>query len=164
MQITRGPAFLLAVTAMGCYVIRNWARHQHYKHRDPPWIKVHRSLLNDPEYHELNDSARALLLELWILGPDKDGHVSDDSNVLAFRLRRASNMLAEPLQSLVEHGFITHLLACCKHDASQSTEESREEQRDGVIPQTTTENSKPHQAPTARDEIRLLARKTDPRL
>ena len=33
--------------------VKGWARFQHYRHRRPPWIRLYRSLLDDPTWHDL---------------------------------------------------------------------------------------------------------------
>jgi len=41
--------------------IKNWHKFQHYKHRNPPWIKLHRGLLDDPEWFALSGDASKVL-------------------------------------------------------------------------------------------------------
>lgn len=88
--------------------IVNWAQFQHYKDRTPPWIKLHRSLLDNREWCALPDSAARLLPELWLLASEtEDGTVRADSEWLAWRLRRASGpSIAEDLKCLSDKGFI----------------------------------------------------------
>lgn len=51
-----------------------WAKHQHYKDRDPPWIKLYRDLLS---------------AESWVLGTDDSRLVQVASMLLAARYRNA---------------------------------------------------------------------------
>ena len=47
--------------------VRNWDTFQHYKQRDPPWIKLHKRLINEREFHVLSgDDAKALIL-IWLI-------------------------------------------------------------------------------------------------
>jgi hypothetical protein len=48
-------------------VVPNWERFQHYKHRDPPWIKTHRALLRKDEWLGLPFAARGLLTGIWLM-------------------------------------------------------------------------------------------------
>jgi len=48
-------------------VVPNWQKFQHYKHRDPPWIKNHRTLLANNAYLGLPMGARGLLHGIWLL-------------------------------------------------------------------------------------------------
>lgn len=69
--------------------IKNWGEHQHFKDRSPPWIKVHREIINDVEWHELSGDDAKLLISLWLIASeDKElsGRLPDIKN-LCFRLR-----------------------------------------------------------------------------
>ena len=52
---------------MRFFAIRNWQKFQHYKKRNPPWIKLYVSLLHDPEMATLPDGAWRLLITIWML-------------------------------------------------------------------------------------------------
>jgi hypothetical protein len=36
--------------------VKNWAEFQHYRHRRPPWIKLHHGLLDDFAWHRLPEA------------------------------------------------------------------------------------------------------------
>jgi hypothetical protein len=40
--------------------VKNWTQFQHYRHRRPPWIKLHHGLLDDFAWHRLPEASRAL--------------------------------------------------------------------------------------------------------
>ncbi len=66
--------------------IKNWHKFQHFKDRRPPWIKLYRDLLEDPDWHEMSgDDAKALVM-LWMIASESDGHLPN-ARKLAFRLR-----------------------------------------------------------------------------
>lgn len=113
--------------------IRNWETFQHYKHRSPPWIRLYRTLLDNPDWYALPGGAAKLLVELWMLASEKDGELPD-SGTLAWRLRRAEDDVEICLKSLVDGAFIIPddtVLAPCKQDASKMLLQSRvEESRD----------------------------------
>ena len=52
---------------MSWIVVRNWERFQHYKDRDPVWIKNYTALLHDDDYLNLTPTACALLHRIWLL-------------------------------------------------------------------------------------------------
>ena len=55
-------------------ITKNWAEFQHYKDRSPPWIKLHKELLDDRQYQSLPLASRALAPMLWLLASEtKDG-------------------------------------------------------------------------------------------
>jgi len=49
------------------YRIRNWAEHQHYKDRNPPWIKLSNGLLTSEDWVTLSDASRVLLIASMLL-------------------------------------------------------------------------------------------------
>jgi hypothetical protein len=66
--------------------VKNWKKFQHFKDRRPPWIKLYRDLLDDPDWHELSgDEAKALVM-IWLVASENDGNLPDNRK-LAFRLR-----------------------------------------------------------------------------
>lgn len=81
--------------------IRNWDSFQHYKNRNPPWIRLYARLLDDPELYELSDKAARVLPLLWLIA---SRHSTDGSlpaiKTLAFQLRTDSDMLANLLVEL----------------------------------------------------------------
>ena len=85
---------------------KNWDKFQHYKDRCPPWIKLHRDILNDRIFASLPIASKALAPLLWLLASEsKDGSFNADSEELAFRLHIASNEIAEGLKPLIDKGF-----------------------------------------------------------
>ena len=101
--------------------IKGWATFQHYRDRNPPWIKLHRSLLNDYEFSNLPLASKALAPLLWLLASEtKDGVIRIDSDVLAFRLHFTKQDISEGLKNLLENGFLVNAskpLADCLPDA-----------------------------------------------
>lgn len=85
--------------------IRKWAEWQTYRsdRGQPPWIKVHRQLLRDPNFVNLTDSERGQLMVLWIIAADKDGRIPADQGMLQ-RLGYMTDDLR--IQVFVDAGFI----------------------------------------------------------
>lgn len=65
---------------------KNWDKFQHYKDRSPPWIKLHRDLLDNRNYWNLSPVAAKYLPLIWLISSEKDGLIPDNDD-LAFRLR-----------------------------------------------------------------------------
>ncbi len=63
---------------MDYLAVRNWGTFQHYKDRNPPWIKLHTSILDDYEFQHLPDGAKWQLLLLWALAARKDNRIPYD--------------------------------------------------------------------------------------
>jgi len=114
-------------------VIRNWDRWQSYRsdRGAPPWIKIHRKLLSNPEWSFLTDSEKGQLVSIWIIASDKCGEVPSDPNAL----KKVCALDGVPnVSKFIELGFM-EIVGCqvgvklassgCQVDAP---EESREEE------------------------------------
>lgn len=66
--------------------IKNWDDFQHFKNRDPIWIKLYRRLLDDKEWHRLDGDSAKCLVMLWLLASEGGGYLPDISTI-SFRLR-----------------------------------------------------------------------------
>ena len=113
--------------------VKNWTTFQHYKSRRPPWIKLHRTLLDDFEFIRLPLASAALAPRLWLLASEsEDGSIPSDPAKLAFRLHCSEAEIAAALKPLIEGGFIegkldaSAALARCKQDATPETETETE--------------------------------------
>lgn len=85
---------------------RNWKSFQHYKDRSPPWIKLHRDLLNNFDFARLPLASKALAPLLWLLASESEnGEINLSSEALAFRLHVDSKTLADGLKGLIDMGF-----------------------------------------------------------
>jgi len=85
---------------------KNWGSYQHYKDRDPTWIKLHKRLLDDYEFQCLPLASRALAPMLWLIASeDKDGWFDANPKKLAFRLRCSENEMRDALKALIDAGF-----------------------------------------------------------
>lgn len=141
----------------GTLRVRNWGEFQHYKRRNPPWIKLHRKLLDNREYQLLEDGPARLLFDLWLVASESDdGSIPFDSAALAWRLRRPVQEIRANLQVLIRSGFIvatghdaSNVLALRLHDAPPEAE--RETETD--LQQAT---GKPDSAPEHGVGARLL--------
>lgn len=69
--------------------IKNFARFQHFKDRRPPWVKLYRDLLDDPDWHELDAEASKILVMMWLIASEDEEQQGNlpELKKLAFRLR-----------------------------------------------------------------------------
>ena len=82
------------------YRIKGWTKFQHFKDRRPPWIKLYRDILEDPDWHELDGDTAKILVSLWLIASeDLDGRLPDLRR-LAFRLRIKESQLKQALTKL----------------------------------------------------------------
>lgn len=110
---------------------KNWTIFQHYKDRCPPWVKLHRELLNDKQFMCLPIASKALAPLLWLLASEsKTGEFDGSIEELVFRLRFTTKEVEAGLKPLIDKGFFlsaSGVLADCLQDAIPETEREREE-------------------------------------
>jgi len=109
---------------------KNWSHFQHYKDRCPPWIKLHKELLNDRAFMTLPTASKALAPLLWLLASEsKDGTFDASIDELTFRLRMPESDIKTGLKHLIDKGFFvddSEVLAGCYQDAIPETETETE--------------------------------------
>jgi len=123
--------------------VKHWKDFQHYRKRNPPWIKLYVRLLDadDMLYSCLHDASKLHLIHLWLLASRHDNKIPCNHVWLQRRMN-----ITEPLdlQSLVSAGFVTvhgGSLACCYSDACTMLASCKQ----NSIPETETETEKkPH--------------------
>jgi hypothetical protein len=123
---------------------KNWAVFQHYKDRCPPWIKLHRDLLNDRVFMCLPLASKALAPLLWLLASEsKDGTFDGSLDELVFRLHITPKDYEDGLKPLIHKGFFvvaSGVLAECYQDAIPETEREGETERETKTEQRQKSN------------------------
>ena len=110
--------------------IRNWGKYQHYKDRNPPWIKLYHTLLDDYEYSCLQDDSKLLLFSLYLVASRCDNMIPMDIEWIKKRANINGNVDFSELQ---DAGFIktiendSNMIASGKQDACLETETETEE-------------------------------------
>lgn len=109
--------------------VRNWRGFQHYKDRDPPWIKLHFSLLSSTDWVSLDDASRVLAIACMLVASRNNGCVPVDKSYL----RRLAYLSVDPdFKPLIDCGFLEYasntLADASKMQANASPE--TEERRD----------------------------------
>ena len=52
--------------------IKNWSKFQHFKDRRPPWVKLHRDILEQRDITMISDCAFRVLVGLWLLASEDE--------------------------------------------------------------------------------------------
>ena len=110
--------------------VKNWREFQHYKKRNPPWIKLHAALLRDYEFSRLQDDNKLQLILIWLLASQMDGKIPNDPEWLKKNLGLEDEIDVKPL---IEGGFLvdaSKVLASCKQSASKVLDRDRDRGRD----------------------------------
>ena len=111
--------------------IKNWKKFQHFKDRRPPWIKLHREILEQRDINTISDRAFRLLVNLWVLASDDKemvGNLPEISDI-AWKLRKSEKEIAELLQELtpwIDHSDI-EVISPCQQPVPPETEAYKEE-------------------------------------
>jgi hypothetical protein len=99
----------------------NWERFQHYKHRNPPWIKLYGEILSSRTWVTLDDPNRVLAFAILMLAARHDNKIPMDPAYI----RRVAYLNSDPnFAGLLENNFVeimddvNNVLAPCLHDAS----------------------------------------------
>jgi hypothetical protein len=121
---------------------KNWGVFQHYKDRCPPWIKLHRDLLNDRVFMCLPLASKALAPLLWLLASEsKDGTFDGSLDELVFRLHITPKDYQDGVKPLIDKGFFvvaSGVLAECYQDAIPETEGETETKKEKEIKKKAT--------------------------
>jgi len=96
------------------FSVKNWDTFQHYKDRNPPWIKLHNCLLDDYDFECLPDASKSHLLCIWMLASRTNNEMIYDNTWVKRKIGANSNVDLNLLESA---GFIE--LHNKEHDASK---------------------------------------------
>jgi len=80
--------------------IEKW---QHYKRRNPPWIKLYNSIFNDYKFSRLTDCQKFHLISLWSLASVMDNSLPDDAEWLSARVGARTKI---DIDAFISLGFI----------------------------------------------------------
>lgn len=105
--------------------IKNWSKYQHYKDRNPPWIKLHYEILISEDWVMLADASKALLIACMLLASRNEGKIPYNTDYI----KRACNMEYVDLQPLIKSGFLVDASKCSQMLASASTKTETETEK-----------------------------------
>jgi hypothetical protein len=88
----------------GHYVrVRNLLKYQHYKTRNPPWVKLHAAVLEDYEFGHLEDASKAHALLILVLAARLNNRIPADPAWIGSRIAARSKV---DLDALLGIGFL----------------------------------------------------------
>lgn len=83
--------------------IKNWETYQHYKDRNPPWIKLHQDLMTSNTWVMSGEHEKALMIGLMLLAAKSDNNIPCDTSYI----KRVLHLDKEPnIQFLIDTGFV----------------------------------------------------------
>ena len=106
----------LIVTEGIKFSVKNWDKFQHYGgHRNPPWVKLYNSLLDDLDFYFLSPNTKLLYIFLLLFASKTGNHMTLNFQFLSSKTN--ISVTEETIRPLFEKEF---LLAACKPKASKS--------------------------------------------
>jgi hypothetical protein len=115
--------------------IAKWDTFQHYKKRNPPWIKLYAWILDNDEFDCMHDASKLLYFCLLPFASRRQNKIKLDLIWLQKKLPIDNPITQDTIQPLVDNGFIvcyqdaSNNIAECKQDATPETEERQRESR-----------------------------------
>jgi hypothetical protein len=113
--------------------VRNFERFQHYKDRNPVWIKLYNSVLEDYEFSLLRDATKLHLILIWLLASRHANRIPEDPQWISKKINATEPV---DLDSLIKGGFLevcepaSNVLAEPEHLARSEREIEREKSRE----------------------------------
>ena len=98
---------------------KNFDQFQHYKDRNPPWIKLYTTTADDYLFSSLPDATKAHLILIWLLASKTGNKLPNDPRWIQQRIGASEKVR---LDLLIQNGFLIPFEngADCKHDASKA--------------------------------------------
>lgn len=111
-----------------------WHQYQHYKDRNPPWIKLYPRLIDGDsrEFGRLKDEEKWQFLAIMMLASRQQNAIPLDVEWISerLRLRKPLNLKALEATGLIEIVEVaSNTLADCKQDAMPETETEKRQRR-----------------------------------
>lgn len=138
--------------------VRNWEKFQHYKDRNPPWVKLYTAWPDDYEWSSWSDASKLLAVCIVMLAGRVGNRIPNDP---AWIQQRCGLKKVPDLTELIGSNFIEEIqelpdkeqdasnpLASCQQVASdplaiaRSRETDRQRQRDGASAPSVNGSSK----------------------
>lgn len=109
------------------YRIRNWERFQHYRDRNPPWIKLHVEILSSEDWVSLDDAGKLLAIACMVIAAKHDGNVPNNPHYV----KRVAYLDTLPdFAPLISCGFLVEALANGTHVLADARPEKETQIRD----------------------------------
>lgn len=103
--------------------VRSLSKYQHYRDRNPPWVKLHRDLLEDYDFEQLPDVTKAHALLLLLLASRLENEIPNDADWIARKIGARSKV---DIAKLLESRFLETCGADCEQHASDAIAESKQ--------------------------------------
>lgn len=116
--------------------VKDWASFQHYKDRNPPWIKLQTDTFQNYDFSCLQSASKLLAICIWTLASrSKEGFVPHNFDYIKRWGQLGNDITEKHLKELIDKGYLVDVanpLADCKQGARPETyrEEAYSEEAD----------------------------------
>ena len=110
--------------------VRDFDQMQHYKDRDPPWIKLYFRILDDYAFASLPDAAKWHLVGIFLLASRCGNRIAADADWVRKKIGAGTRV---DLAALEAAGFLEPALAACLQPASPETEAETETETERIL-------------------------------
>lgn len=142
------------------YKVKNWHHFQHYKDRNPPWIKLHYSLLSSRDWVTLDDASRVLAVAIMLIASRSEGEIDGSDDGLEY-LKRVAYLNKKPnLMPLIECGFLEPASTMLADASALHTNAIPETETETQIPTEKALSGKPDASAQSREILDFLNTKT----
>ena len=115
---------------MAYLAVKNWSRFQHYKDRNPKWVKLYVDILDDEEMREFPVSTRLLAVLLLCVAARRDNRFPGSADWLAVEVGIPKRAVAKSLSELIAAGFLVRASKSASKVASESAPPETETETD----------------------------------
>ena len=91
---------------MSYLAVRNWERYQHYKDRNPPWIKFYVATLEDEDLRGLSVSSRLLANLMLCVAAKRDNVIPENPAWIGEEVGLPARVVAKALAELLAISFL----------------------------------------------------------
>lgn len=83
--------------------VKGWREFQHYKDRNPLWIKLYAKLLTNYEFGQLSDAEKGQLVMIWLVASQHDGSIPNDPKWIASQASLKGKL---PIAKFIAEGWL----------------------------------------------------------
>lgn len=119
---------------MDYFRVANWDQYQHYKDRDPEWIKLYARLLDNYAFAVLPDACKWHLIGIFLLASKQGNRIPADARWVKKKIAARARI---DLNALLSAGFIeddaSRPLADCAQAAIPEKETEKREETETIL-------------------------------
>jgi hypothetical protein len=119
--------------------VNSWSTFQHFKDRDPIWLKLYRELRHKREWRRLPGDEAKFLVDLWMLASEQPtpGVIDLPLEDIAWEFRPDEDEVQKWLYTLAGNGFITVISETEQAAIPRALARGRERDREETETETT---------------------------